>query len=58
MKTIPRLSLLRMKNVSEKCCAEYQNKHFMFNNFVSEHLAMYEIMQKKMAGPDRPQITI
>jgi len=47
-----------MKNVSEKCCAEYQNKHFMFNNFVSEHLAMYEIMQKKMAGPDRPQITI
>jgi len=25
--------LLRMRNVSDKCCRANQNKYFMFNNF-------------------------
>ena len=35
-----------------------KKKLFVFNNFVSEYRAIYEIMWKKMAGSDRPQITI
>jgi len=27
--------LLRMKNVSHKCCSENQNTHFVFSNFFS-----------------------
>jgi hypothetical protein len=29
---ISRLMLLRMKNMSDKCCRETQNTHFMFNS--------------------------
>jgi hypothetical protein len=47
-----------MKNVAEKGFGEYQNKSFMFNNLIPEYRTIYEIMWKKMAGPDRPQITI
>jgi len=28
------LILLRMRNVSDKCCRENQNTHFMFNHFL------------------------
>ena len=30
---IPRSVLLRIRNVSDKCCTENQNTHFMFNTF-------------------------
>jgi hypothetical protein len=30
----------------------------MFNNFFSENLAVYEIMQKNIGEPYRPQMTI
>jgi len=32
--------------------------HFMFNNFISEHCAVYDIMWKNTVQPDRPQVTI
>jgi hypothetical protein len=35
--------LLRMRDVSYKSCRENQNTHFVFNNFVSENRAVYEI---------------
>ena len=31
--TMPRLVLLRMRNVSDKICRENQNTHFVFSNF-------------------------
>ena len=43
---------------NEKCfgksCGEYQNSHFMFNNFLPENRALYEIMWKSMTDADRP----
>jgi len=32
--------------------------HFIFNNFFSENLAIYEIMRKNIVEPDRPRMTI
>jgi hypothetical protein len=49
--------LLRVRYVSDKCCRENQNTHFMFNNFFRNHV-VYEIMWKNMAEPDGPQMTI
>jgi hypothetical protein len=48
---------VRMRNVSERSCRG--KTHFMFRNFSSENLAVYD----KMGGggikePDRPQVTI
>jgi len=39
---------------------ENQNTHFMFNKhfFFFENRAVYEIMWRNMAQPDRPQMTI
>ena len=37
-----------MRNVPDKSCRENQNTHFIFSNFVSENLAVYEIMWKNM----------
>jgi len=31
--------------------------HFMFNNFLPERRAVYEIMWKSIAEPGRPQVT-
>jgi hypothetical protein len=40
------------------CCREYQNTHFMFNNFsFLENRAVYEIMWKNIVVPDRQQKT-
>ena len=36
---ISRLVLLRMRNISNKCCRENQNTHFMFNNSFSKIVA-------------------
>jgi hypothetical protein len=38
--------LLRLRNVSDKCCRENQSMHFMFNNYFFENCAIYEIMRK------------
>jgi hypothetical protein len=42
----------------KKYCRENQNAHFMFGNFFSENLAVFEIMWKNMIEPDRPQVAI
>jgi hypothetical protein len=47
-----------MRNVSEQRCREHQYTHFMFNAFVVENLAVYEILQKNIVQPDRPQRAI
>jgi len=49
--------LLTTRNVPDKRCRENQNKLSVFNNFLSENRAVYEIMRKHVE-PDRPQITI
>ena len=53
--------LLSMRNVSEKSCrvnfAQEIKTRFIFNFFFENH-AVYGIMGEKIAGPDRPQMTI
>ena len=39
--------LLRMKNISDESCREYQETHFMLNKFLSEIRSVYELMWKK-----------
>ena len=46
-----------MRIVSDKCFIKNENTHFMFNNFVSENPAVYEIMCKNMVEPEMPQMT-
>ena len=48
---------LRMRNVADKRCREYQNTHFIVDNFFFNR-TFYEIMWKNMADPDRAQMTI
>jgi hypothetical protein len=55
---ISRSILFRMRNVLDKSCRENQNTHFIFNNVISEHHAVYEIMWKNMVKSDGPQTTI
>ena len=52
--------LLRIINVSDKCCRENQNTYFIFNNFFFffENLAVCEIQWNNIVQPDRPQMTI
>jgi hypothetical protein len=47
-----------MRNVSDKSCRENQNTRFMFNNFISENRAVYEITWKNMVEADRSQVTM
>ena len=49
-----RLSLLRMSNVSDKCCGKNQNTHFRFNYCFPENRTVYEIMWKNIVQPDIP----
>jgi hypothetical protein len=44
--TIYRLSLLRMKNISDKSCRENQNKKFMFNNFSRKSFRLWDNVEK------------
>ena len=54
---ISRSVLLRMRNVSDKSCAESRNTYFMFSNFFfPENHAVYEIMWKNVVHSDRPQM--
>jgi hypothetical protein len=55
---ISRWILLTMRNVSDESCRENQKAHFIFNKFVSENRAFYEIMWKNVVEPDGPQMTI
>jgi hypothetical protein len=51
------LSLLRIRKLSGKFCIEYQNTHFIYNNF-SPYLVVYEIMWKyvlECTGPHKIQ---
>jgi len=41
--------LLRMRNVSDRCCREIQNTHFIFQYLFPDSSAVYEIMWKNMA---------
>jgi hypothetical protein len=45
-----------MRNVSDISCREKQNTHFLFGSFLSESRALYQIMWKNMAVPDRSQM--
>jgi hypothetical protein len=51
----PSSVLLRMRNVSDKCCRE-NKKYFTFNNFFFENRAVYEMMGKNTVEPGRPQM--
>jgi hypothetical protein len=44
---ISRWILLRMRTISDQSCRENQNTYFVFDNFLSENRALYEIMWKK-----------
>ena len=57
--TVPRRVILRMRNVSDESCREYQNTLFVCNNlFFTENHAIYEVIWKNMVEPDGPQMTI
>ena len=43
--------LLRMRIVSGRGCREYENTHFMFNDFFSENRTVYETMWKNIVKP-------
>jgi hypothetical protein len=45
-----------MRNVSDKSFREYQYTHFTFTNSVNG--ALYEIIWKNMAKPDKSNMTI
>ena len=55
---ISRSTVRRMRSILEKSCRENQNMHCMFNDFIFENRAVYEIMWKNIVKPDRPQTTI
>jgi hypothetical protein len=51
--------LLRMRNVSDKCCRENQNSHFWLKNaFLFKNRAVYEIMWKHISKRGRPQMAV
>jgi len=50
--------LFRTTDVSDKTYSENQSKRFIFNHFFKKKSAVYEVMWKNMAQPDRPQSTI
>ena len=52
-------SILRMRNVSDKCCRENQQTHFLCPIFYFfEMVLFFEITWENMAEPDRMQVTI
>jgi hypothetical protein len=50
--------LLRMRNVSDKICTEYQNTHFVSSKFSPQNRTVYEIMWKNIVERDRLQTEI
>ena len=55
---ITRSFLLIMRNSSDTLCTVNESTNFVFNNFFSENLTVYEIMWENNVGPERPQMTI
>ena len=47
-----------MRKVADNSRTENQNTHFMFNNFFPENRAVYEIMLKNTAQPERPHMRL
>jgi len=47
-----------MKNVSDKSCTENRDTHFVFNNFFSKKMYLYEITWKNIVERDRPQTPV
>jgi len=47
-----------MRDVSDKRRRKIQNTHFVLNNFFFDNCAVYEVMWKSTAKPDRPQMKI
>jgi hypothetical protein len=45
--------ILKVRNVSDKCCRVNQNRHFRFSNFFRKSF-LYATMWKNMVQPDRP----
>ena len=57
--TICRWIILRVGNIWNKSWRkETQNTYFIFSNFFSENLAVYKIVSKNVAEPERPQTAI
>jgi hypothetical protein len=54
---VPRSALLGKKSFSYKVVENFET-HFMFDNFVCENRAVYEIMWKDIVGRGRSQMTI
>ena len=54
---ISRSVLITIKSVSDTIYRETQNTHLIFNNFLLENHAFYEIMWKKIIESGRPQMT-
>jgi hypothetical protein len=55
---IYRVSLLRMRNFSDKSCADDQNTHLMFSIFFNENRTVYELLWKITGERSKPQMTI
>jgi hypothetical protein len=50
---------LRMRNVADKLCREYENTLFMFSNpFFFRFRAVYGVIWKNTVQPCRPDVTI
>jgi hypothetical protein len=45
-----------MRNVSDTCCRENQNTHYMLNDIFYENHAICEIMWKNSVQPNMPQM--
>jgi hypothetical protein len=56
--SISRSVIVRIRNVPGQIIREHQNTYFMFNTFVSENRAVYEIMWKNIIEPGTPQVAI
>ena len=54
---MPRSVLLRVRNISDKCCRENQNTHFMFGTFFFKNLVFYGINVQNFGAADRLQAT-
>jgi hypothetical protein len=47
-----------MRNVSDKLCTGNQNPKFYVHQIFAENLAVYEIMWKNTAQPNRSQMAL
>jgi hypothetical protein len=55
---ITRSVLLRIRNISDRCCIENQNIQFIIDKILVGKSAFYEIMWKSTVQPGKPQIKI